>query len=427
MKIPKTLFITLVGLVILAGSSKLFAQTALTWDDCVKEATTHNLDLLSAVQTLKATDDTHIASLGQFLPQISFSAKASRNGSGGLNDALNSPYYYQNAGLSLEAQEDIFVFNDFISVDQSNAQLDIARAQLQQAKAQLSHDLKVDFYGLLYAQKQIDLFKAITDRQKANMDLVEMNFKGGTDNKGSYLQAEAAYDEAVFELNQAHRNLRVSQKQLDQVLGRSPMDPVEVQGDFETPSLSDAEPDFASLTFQTPAHRQALAQFHQAENQFASAEGSFLPTLQANASLSQNGLNFNETQPAWEAGLSLSFPLFTGGEHFFDLQGAGESKKGSEDAFKSSDLKTENSLESVYASYADSVEQIQVLQAQLTAAQTQEEIAKAEYLNGLMIFVNWNQIENQLTSQEKSQLAGLLSMETSEANWELTQGKGVIP
>ena len=48
-------------------------------------------------------------------------------------------------------------------------------------------------------------------------------------------------------------------------------------------------------------------------------------------------------------------------------------------------------------------------------------------MNGLLIFVNWNQIENSLTLQEKSQLSGFLSLETAEANFELTEGKGVIP
>ena len=408
----------------------LQAQTvpnALTWDGCIKEASTHNLDLLTAEQTVKADEDAHVGSLGQFLPQISFNASINPSGPGGSDDALNLPPSNQRSSLSLNASQDIFSFKDFASADQSNAQLELARAQLQQAKAQLSHDLKSDFYGLLYAQKQIDLLKTIVDRQKDNMDLVQMNFKGGTDNKGSFLQAQAAYQEAVFELDQAQRNLRTSQKQLDQVLGRSPMEEVNVTGEFETPQLSDSAPDFSQLTLQTPAYREALAQLHQSEVSFSSAQGNFFPTIQANASLSQGGWNFAETQPGWSAELSLSFPLFTGGQHFFNLQSAGESKIGAEDSLRSTGLKTESSLESNYASYADALEQIQVLESQLMAAQTQEEIGKAEYLNGLLIFVNWNQLENALTNQQKAMLSGFLNVETSEANWELTQGKGVIP
>lgn len=427
MKTTPLLLAALFGCAGWTAGPALHAQTPLAWDDCVKEAASHNRDLLAAQQSVKAAEDSHLASLGQFLPQIAFKAGINRSGYGGVNDAWNSPLYGQNANLSLSASQDLFSLKDFASVDQANAQLDLARAQLAQAKAQLSHDLKIDFYQLLYSQKQIDLLKSIVDRQKANMDLVEMNYKGGTDNKGSFLQAQAAYQQAVFEFDQAKRNLRVSQKQLDQVLGRSPMADVEVQGDFQPPSLPDGLPDFAALTLQTPAHRQALAQLRQSESQYVSAQGAFLPTLSANASLFQQGYNFGDTQPGWQAGLSLSFPLFTGGQDFFTLQGAGESKTGSEEALKSTDLKTESSLESAYASYADAAEQIQVLQSQLTAAQTQEEIAKAEYLNGLMIFVNWNQIENALTNQQKAELAGLLNEKAQEANWELTQGKGVIP
>ena len=84
-------------------------------------------------------------------------------------------------------------------------------------------------------------------------------------------------------------------------------------------------------------------------------------------------------------------------------------------------------MESSYAAYIDAVQENKVQQFQVKAAQTQEEIAKAEYLNGLLIFQNWNQIESNLTNQQNSELSGLLNIKTAEANWELTQGKGVIP
>jgi outer membrane protein TolC len=408
--------------------SILIAAPPLTFEDCLKEATEHNLDLQTAQRALKAAEDSHIASIGQFFPQISFSASMNRSGYGGANDALNGPSYSQNSSLSLNAQQDIFSgFKDFAAVDQANAQLDLAKAQLTQAKAQLSHDLKTDFYQLLYSQKLIDMLKTIADRQKANMDLVEMNFEGGTDNKGSYLQAQAAYQEALFEVDQAQRGLRVAQKQLDQVLGRGPMEDIEVTGDFTVSKLPDTMPDFLALTPQTPAYQEALAQLHLSESGYVTARSVFFPTLSANATLSRGGLNFIDNQPGWSAGLQLSLPLFTGGKDIFDLRSAEETKQGAKDTFQSTGLKTESNLESAYAAFSDALEQMQVLESQLTAAQVQEEIAKAEYLNGLMIFVNWNQIENQLTSQEKAELSGLLSEKTAEANWELTQGKGVIP
>jgi outer membrane protein TolC len=404
------------------------AQQALTFGQCVTEAEAHNLDLLAATQTVKADEDSHVASLGQFFPQITFNASIGRSGPGGLNDAFNNPDYGQNSSLALNATQDIFSgFKDIASVDQANAQLDLARAQLTQAKSQLSHDLKVDFYTLLYTQQEIALLEDIVKRDQANQDLVQMNFQGGTDNKGSLMQAQAATAQDQFTVEQAQRALRVAQRNLDQVLGRNPMEDVVVQGDFDPPSLPDTPPSFVQLTNLTPAHLEAVAQLHLSESGYVTARSVFLPTLSANASLSRNGLNFDENQPEWSAGLELSLPLFTGGKDLFNLKSAEETKLGTQDALQSTDLKTESSLESAYASFEDALDEMQVQVKQVQAAQAQEEIGKAEYLNGLLIFQNWNLLETALTNQEKTELSDSLSIKTMEANWELTQGKGVIP
>ncbi|HTC21070.1 MAG TPA: TolC family protein, partial [bacterium] len=94
---------------------------------------------------------------------------------------------------------------------------------------------------------------------------------------------------------------------------------------------------------------------------------------------------------------------------------------------QSTDLKTEILVESYWASYVNAVDQIKVQDFQVKAAQVQEEIGKTEYLNGLLIFVNWNQLETALTNQQKTELSDLLNAKNTEAAWELDQGKGEIP
>jgi outer membrane protein TolC len=436
MKTRTFFFIALTGSILLIYLPGLGAQetVALTWDQCVKEAALNNKDILTAEQTVKADEDAHVASLGQFFPQISFSAAINRSGPGGLSNAINdfsdSPPGTQNTSFSLNAKQDIFSgFTDFASVDQSNAQLDLARAQLKQAKAQLSHDLKVDFYTLLYTQQEITLLQSITERDQANADLVQMNFDGGTDNKGSLLQAQVAVEQDKLNVMEAQRELRVAQKNLDQVLGRNPMGDVVVQGEFDTPTLPDSLPNFVELTNQTPAHLEAVDQVRLSESSYVTARGAFLPTLSATASLGQSdGWNFGDTtQSGWTAGLSLSMPLFTGGKDLFTLKSAEESKKGEEDTLQSTDLKTESQLESDWASYVNAVDQIKVQEFQVKAAQVQEEIGKTEYLNGLLIFVNWNQLETALTNQQKNELSDQLNVKSTEATWALDQGKGDVP
>jgi outer membrane protein TolC len=404
------------------------AETALTLEDCVKEVSAHNRDLSAAMESLKSAENNHMAGIGQFLPQISFGASVGRSGSGGVGEAWSGSDYQQNASLRLSLQQNLFSgLKDYASLDAAAAQVDMSKAQLAQTKSQLSRDLKTAFYQLVFYQKQIGLLKSIASRQKSNMELVEMNYKGGTDNKGSFLQAQATYEQALFEVGQAQRAMRVAQKTLAQILGRRPMDAVEAKGEFSEPALSSGLPDFKNLTLQTPAHRQAVIQLWLSDCSYASARSSFLPTLSANAALSRQGEDFSNTQPGWSAGLSLSFPLFTGGRDLFNLRSAQDSQRGAQDGLESTDMKTESQLESSYASLQNTVGQIKVQNAFLKATQTQAEIAKAQYLNGLLIFQNWNQIENSLVSQQKSELSSFLSAQTAQANWEYAQGKGIIP
>lgn len=420
----------LIVLALLFITSKTQAQTAVTWEQCVKEAENNNRDLKTAEQTVTAADDTHIASFGQWFPQLSFGSSISRSGAdSSIGAAFDDPYYSQSVGFNFTAQETIFSgFKDFAAVDAANAALDLAKAQLTQAKAQLSHDLKIDFYQVLFNQKQIVLLQSILARDKANQDLVQMNFSGGTDNKGSLMVAQAAVEQDKFNIEQAKRALRVAQRQLDQVLGRSLMENILVDGEFDNPTLSDDLPDFAKLTLQTPAHLESVAQLHSSESSFTSARGAFFPSLTANASMGASGGTIDDiNNPGWSATLSLNFPFFTGGHDLFMMKSAEESKKGAEDTLESTDLKTESSLESAYAVYVNAVQQNKVQEFQVKAAQTQEEIAKGEYLNGLLIFQNWDQIEASLTAQQNAQLSDFLNTKTAEATWELAQGKGVIP
>jgi len=425
MNIFKTYFLLAAGSLLLPAN--LLAQPPLSWKDCVKEAAAHNLDLLIAEQSVKSSDDLRSATLGQFLPQISVGASLSRSGSDpALAAPFTDPNYSSRASLNLSAQQEIFNgFKNFASTDQASAQWDLDKARLDQTKAQVSRDLKSSFYQLLYSQKQINLLAAIAERQKSNTQLVEMNYKGGTDNKGSLLQARAAYKQAQYEVSQAQRALKVAQRQLAQLLGRE-QDSIEVSGDFEVQAPPDS-PNYKEITLHTPAHFQSEAHLRSSESQWLSARGFFFPTVSANASLFRDGADFESSTPGWSAGLEFSLPIFTGGRNLYTFRSAEEAKRGAQESLVNSDLRTESALESAYAGYQNAVENTKVQEAFLLAAKTREEIAKAQYLNGLLSFQNWDLIETNLTIQEKSELSSYLGAKTAEANWELAQGKGVIP
>lgn len=404
------------------------AQTVWTWNQCVHQVAARNLDLLAAQQAVQSAQALHLASLGQFFPHFSISASANEPAEfGGLANAFQGPYPNQNVQYGLNITQDIFSgFKDISNVNLTSAQLELAKAQFIQTQAQVSYDLKTSFYQLLYAQQLISLLKTIIARQKVNMNLVDLDFKGGTDNKGSYLEAEASYRESVFELHEAIRALKVDQGQLNQVLGRNPLKSIQVQGQFTIPKVP-LSPNYQELALKTPAYKEAFAQFHEAQSQKMNAQGNFLPTISATASLFRQGYEFLQTQPAWSAGLQVSLPIFTGGENWFSLKSTEAAQTGAFENLKNVRLNAISTLESDYVAYANAIEQIRLLKFELKAAQVQEVISKAEYLNGLINYIEWSQVDNELTNQQKAELSGLITEKIDAANWQLAQGIGAIP
>jgi len=420
---------TFLLLLALATPGAAVAQSALTWEQCLKEASEKNPGLLSARQALKAAENSHLASLGQFLPQASLGASAGRSGQdGSFEGALANPNYDQNVGLSLSLRQNLFSgLKDLASVDSANAQVRSARAKLQQTKAQLSKDLTAAFYGLIFEQRRSELLATIAQRRKSNAKLVELTYQGGKDNKGSLLQAQASSLQASYEVAQAARDLRISQRRLAHLLDRDPSKVLEAKGSLEVPSLGSEPPDFIGLAKTTPAYLQALSGLHLAESRLTSARGDFLPTLSANASLSRGGPDLDSLSPSWSAGFSLSLPLLSGGADIFNYKAAEEDKKAAEHDLRATLLETALSLESSFAGLNSALEKVEVQRAFLKATQVREQIAKAQYLNGLLNFQNWDQIETDLTDQEKSELTSLLGAVTTKADWDSIQGKGEIP
>ena len=400
----------------------------LTWEDCLKEAAQNNQDLIRSREAVRAARFGKDSVYGKFLPSLSAGANVGSSGNeGSLAGALHDPDASPSSGINLSAQLNLFNgLKDKASLDAAQAALDGAQASLQQERAQLSHDLKYAFAGLLYTQQQVGLLTGIADRQHQNENMVKLHYKGGQENKGSYLNAQASSASADVDILQARRAVRLAQRKLDRLLGRSLLDSPTVTGDFNVPA-PDGTPNFLDLAKTAPAYLSAQANLKSAKSQVGSATGQFLPSLNASGSIGRSGTTWPPQQDGWTAGLSLSYPLFSGGQDAFNLMGAKSRKKQAEISLATTLQDTAVSLENVFWNLCNALEQTVVQKKFLDATSVQEEIAKAQYNNGLLSYQDWSLVENSLNSSEKSNLQALLGAKTAEADWELAQGKDELP
>jgi len=414
-------------LLVLGFASPAFTSP-LTWDQCVKEAAAHNPDLKTSAASLKQAKYGKSSATGKFLPQLNAGASHGRSGDeGSLGAILHDADPNDRTSVNLSLSQNLFNgFKDKASYDKAAAQVESAQAQYENTRAQVSRDLKNAFYGLLYAQQQVPMLEEIAARRHENVRMVELRYKSGRENKGSFLQSQASEAQAQYEVSQAKRSLRLAQRQLARVLGRSELEPLEVAGDFDVHSPGDA-PDFMKLAAGIPSTRIAAMKHKSAQAQVATARGAFLPSLNASGSMSRGGTEWMPDNPSWSAGLNLSLPLFSGGQDHFNLKSAKSAREQAQIEATTAEKDAALRLEDAFSSYQDAVESTEVQKKSLEAAKVREQIASAQYANGLLSYQDWDQLESSLISSEKSRLQGLRAAMAAEADWELAQGKAELP
>jgi hypothetical protein len=85
------------------------------------------------------------------------------------------------------------------------------------------------------------------------------------------------------------------------------------------------------------------------------------------------------------------------------------------------------SLQKALTDFSDAIDQSEVNAAYLLAEQVRAEIGRSQYASGMLSFEDWDRIESDLISRQKSDLSGRRNAVTAEANWDKAQGKSRLP
>ncbi len=403
------------------------AATPLTWDECAKEALANHPDMRKAAANLASARFDKQGKAGSFLPSLSASASANKSGNAGSIAGMLEEDTGTSYRMGLSASVNLFNgFKDQASWNAASIALRQAEVEYRQARVNLSKTLRDAFTNLLYAQQQVILSRSIAARQKENVRMVELRYESGRENKGSLLNSQAAAAQAALEATEAERSLRLAQRQLLHALGRGEGEAPVVSGDF-TVAPPESAPDFPTLAKATLSYQLSQLQERSAQTRVKSAKGDFLPTLNANASMSRSGSDWVPNQHSWGAGLALSLPLFEGGQRVATLRSARADHDAAKASLVSSERSSELSLESSYWGLRDSIDALSVQKDYLAAAQARQEVAQAQYANGLLSYQDWDQVENNLISREKGHLQSLRDVKKAEAAWRSALGKDELP
>ncbi len=395
----------------------LGAERILTWEDCVKESRQNHPDLVSAREKLEQAQADKALTRSPALPQLNASASADKNKTEGRSQTES--YAYGVSGRQL-------IFDGFkTSNDIAAAKENINSAQYnyQVVSSNVRLDLRAAFIGLLSAQENLIVSKDILDRRKQNLDLVTLRYQSGMEHKGSLLTAQANEAQAQLDHEQALRNVELYQRRLCKELGRASFVPLKVSGGLDIQDIDRTKPDFEKLVDTTPLLKNLAARKEAARLGVKSAKADFFPQVFADAGATRTGGGWPPDTNGWSAGITVSLPLFQGGQQQAALAKARSVYRQAQADERSGRDGVIFTLAQSWTEWLNNVDQSGVQEKFLEASKQRADIVEAQYTSGLASFNDWTIIEDNLVANQKALLQAKINALVAEASWRQAKGE----
>jgi outer membrane protein TolC len=389
----------------------------LVWNDVVNEAATANPALAKAKESLAQARWSLTRAYSNFLPQLSASASAGQSQSD--TTGLSKDYSYGLSGsLSLFSG-----FADTSEIKSRSYDLRIAEANYARILADTLYSLRKSFFDLLWAQETVRLSQDILKRRNENLDMVQLKYESGSEDKGSLLRIDADRVQARYDLEKAQRAQQNASLALSQAMGRSDFAVITVTATL-SPGQIPATFDLRQSVERTPEHVIAQYTLQKAAAGITAAESSLYPSLSLSAGTGRSGTQWGPDSGRWNAGLAVSYPFFPGGRNIYDIKIANSNKIVADQALRQTDEQAAVRLNGAYFGFIDAVGNVGVREKYLTASDTQSHIITAKYLNGLASYQDWYTIENDFINSQRALLNARHDAVLSEAQFQNALGAG---
>jgi outer membrane protein TolC len=277
--------------------------------------------------------------------------------------------------------------------------------------------------SLLEAQDSIGVTQEIVKIREDELKLITLRYQSGLEHKGSLMDNQASMTKAKFNLEQAVRNLKVAQKQLNVAMGRKDFVPLKVQGEYSVAEDSHQVLDFKALAQNHPSVKQAVAKERSADFSARAARGNFLPQVSVQAGADRNGSQWPVEDSGLSVGLTVSMPIFEGGLRNAQVSQADSVLRQAEAQLQSTQDSVALSLEQAWESFREAAESVEEAKVSLAANVERSTIAEAQYSTGFITYDNWSIIEDNLVQSKMAYLNAQANALLAEAQWVNAKGE----
>ena len=231
--------------------------------------------------------------------------------------------------LGLSAQMPLVNFQLWESLRLSGDQVELAVEQARESRLGTVSSVKQAYYAILFAKQAYNVYNSVYENAVENFRLTEMRYNAAKASELDYTRAKSNVAAAIPNLYNAENAVELALWQLKAVMGIDLDRNIDVAGTLEEYAgtmFSDiAEGNEASLDGNSTL-RQLAAQAEMMARQIRMQQYAYLPTLSLTFSysyLTQSDI-FNLSQWKWfpssTVGVSLSIPIFSGGQRYHAIK-----------------------------------------------------------------------------------------------------------
>lgn len=385
---------------------------ALLYDPTFKKA---QADWLSAQQTLPlAYTGSGAAGTGLF-PNLSVSSSYVRDYQIQKNRNGKNSGDFDSTLLTINLVQPIFNVATWESIGSARYIVKAALATYLAAAQDLINRVAIAYFEVLRASDRLNLTIAQKEQFKYQLDAAQEKFKVGLASITSVYDAESSYDRAkadeIRDRNQLQDRLEdlrvITGKQYTTILGLKSHIPLIVpkparMSDWVKTALRQnyvVQADFNTLLASRKNIQVAQTAFMPTVSAIASYENSIAGGVQTPPVTS--GSTSNQVQDA-QVGVSLSFPVFSGGYNIVNTRQARYDYLSADDQLRLDYAIVESNTRQAYLGIESSISEIGADQKSIVSSRNKLEATKAGYIVGTRTMVN---VLDSVTSLTQAQLA----------------------
>ena len=318
---------------------------------------------------------------------------------------------YKSRISGISASQPIFRAANIASYRQGLKSAELAQTQLTAAEQDLIVRTSQAYFDVLTSREGLNFVQAQKKAVAEQLASAKRNFEVGTATITDTREAQARYDLVLAQELAAENDLRVRKLALEQLAGQSRLEPqgLKAQSTLPSPQPADVESWVRQALDNNTGVQQLRVAYEVARLETEKARAGHLPTLDLNASVSQNrytGANpgNNLDGNVQTVGVNLNIPLFAGFAVQNRLKETVALEEKARADLEAAQRNVEQTTRSAYFGLLTGLSQVRALEAAEASSQSALDANKLGYQVGVRINIDVLNSQSQLY-QTKRDLA----------------------